>query len=376
MRGTVIRVQTAAPAKLLTLLTREGIATGDAVRIKGGVRFVVRERYAAKTFAFLESLCYTYSVEAAGGRAAVRRALLRSGLIAGAAAVFVLYMLFGGCVWRIRIEGNERLSDKAVLEMLASSGVRRGVKGDFDFAAVERQMRAFDGISECSVDMRGSTLTVTVIEQAEIADPSVPPGRADIVSRYDATVTRVVCERGTARVKTGDVVTAGGTLIEGASYTTMGDDYGNPELLEEFRAQGEVYGAVVFSRSAAVPAVRTVYTRTGRSRTRTVLRLRGLSIGRNMSPYASYETAVTEDKLDFLPVLCRRITYYETQAETVETDPETEASAMLAALGDEAGLAGGTILSVSHNVSAANGMYYIHCYVTAEMALGEWIQSQ
>ena len=95
-----------------------------------------------------------------------------------------------------------------------------------------------------------------------------------------------------------------------------------------------------------------------------------------MSPYASYETAVTEDKLDFLPVLCRRITYYETQAETVETDPETEASAMLAALGDEAGLAGGTILSVSHNVSAANDMYYIHCYVTAEMALGEWIQSQ
>ena len=103
MRGTVIRVQTAAPAKLLTLLTREGIATGDAVRIKGGVRFVVRERYAAKTFAFLESLCYTYSVEAAGGRAAVRRALLRSGVIGGAAAVLVLYMVFGGCVWRITL---------------------------------------------------------------------------------------------------------------------------------------------------------------------------------------------------------------------------------------------------------------------------------
>lgn len=175
MRGTVIRVQIRRAGQASDPACPRGDSDGDAVRIKGGVRFVVRERYAAKTFAFLESLCYTYSVEAAGGRAAVRRALLRSGLIAGAAAVFVLYMLFGGCVWRIRIEGNERLSDKAVLEMLASSGVRRGVKGDFDFAAVERQMRAFDGISECSVDMRGSTLTVTVIEQAEIADRPYRP---------------------------------------------------------------------------------------------------------------------------------------------------------------------------------------------------------
>lgn len=176
--------------------------------------------------------------------------------------------------------------------------------------------------------------------------------------------------------KDGDVVAAGGTLIEGASYTTMATITATRSYWKNSAAQGEVYGAVVFSRSAAVPLCAPCIRCTGRSRTRTVLRLRGLSIGRNMSPYASYETAVTEDKLDFLPVLCRRITYYETQAETVETDPETEASAMLAALGDEAGLAGGTILSVSHNVSAANGMYYIHCYVTAEMALGEWIQSQ
>ncbi len=371
MNGTVIEVKTSSPARLLTALSREGVGTGSIIPLKGGVRFTVEESNSAKTFAFLEKLCYTYRVvERSGGRARLTQVLSRAGLAAGAAVVIALHALFGGNVWRIEIDGNERLSDKAVLEMLAQSGVRKGVKGDFDFSALESAMRSFDDISECSVSMRGSTLKVSVIERSLIGEP-VADGRADIVSRYDARVTRVVCERGTPLVGTGDVIAAGSTLIEGASYTTLGDDYGNPVLMEEFRASGEVYGAVVFSASAAIPAERTVYERTGRKKTRTVIKLFGLSIGRDADPYALSEKSVTGEKLALIPIECKRITYYETEGVTVVTDPDAEAADITARLADEAAFAGGTVISSAYNCTEGNGLYYLNCYVTAEMLIGE-----
>lgn len=371
MKGTVIEVTAAMPAKVLSGLNKEGIPTGDAVRLPGGMRFTVPETYTPKTFAFLENLCYTYSVVAGTGRAArCKRAVWRLGLVAGVAAVAVGYALLAGRVWRIRVEGNERLSDKAVLELLTAQGVKRGVKSKFDFSSVERALRDTDELSECTLSLRGTTLTVTVIEETEITPPDTSTARADIASAFDATVTRVVCEKGTAVVKPGDRIAAGATLIEGATWSTLGDDYGNPVLLAEFPAKGEVYGAVTFKRSAVLPETKTDYVRTGRKKTRTVLGLWGLSVGKDKSPYASYERVVSEEKLDFIPIRCRRITYYETEAVTAETDAEVAAAAMTDGLRDETALKSGNILSSTHTVTRGNGLIYIHCYVTAELPIG------
>lgn len=371
MRGAVIEVKTSMPAGLLTRLAAEGVKVGQVSRFKGGVRFTVSESNIAKTFAFLENLCYTYSVaENTGSKATLKKAIGRAGLAAGMAAVLAAYAVLSGRIWRIDVAGNELLSDKAVIELLAEQGVTRGAGKRIDLSALESAMRAYPQLSECSLSLHGTTLTVTVIESTKFDDPT-ETAPSDIVSGYDATITRVVCERGTARVRPGDRVSAGAMLIEGATYSTAADDYGNPVLLGKCRAGGEVYGAVVFARHLAVPVSSVEYVRTGRKTTRSQLKLFGLKIGKLASPYATFDAVTDTDKLAPVPIRCTRTTYYETEAVTRETDGETVAADAIRELTTQADLSGATVLSETHTVTSGNGLLYIHCYVTAEMPIGE-----
>lgn len=361
-----------SPARLVNELNRQGIPTRAVVKKEGCTRFTVDKTYSRKTFAFFDEMCYTYKVVSSGGALErCKRSLWRLGAVVGLLAFFGLYVYLGGFIWRVEVSGQEYLSAKTIAERAAALGAGRGVRANrIDPAALETALRAGDGILECSVEIRGVTLKISVMEDTRYHAPE-EEGRADIVSEYDAEVTRVVCERGTPRVKAGDRIAAGAVLIEGASYSTMGDDYGNPILLEEYRARGTVYGKTVLAKSIVIPETSVRLTRTGAVKRKTVLSLWGMRIGKVDSPFELYETERRVKRLEPIPLAVETVRFYEVCAQSVEADPDARIAELTAELESQAELKGGTAGNVTHTVRHENGMYTVSVYVEAEIILGK-----
>lgn len=360
------------PARLVNELAKRGV-TAESVRKAGArTRFTVDKRLSRKTFAFLEEMCYNYSVISTVGLLPwLKRNAFRSGLLIGFLVFFGLYAFLFGFIWKVEITGTESLSVKTVAERAASLGAGIGARTKgIDLAALETALRQTEGILECSAEIRGVTLKISVMENTEF-NPPEHGARTDITSGYDAEVTRVICEKGTPRVKAGDRIPAGAVLIEGASYSTMGDDYGNPILLEEYPARGTVYGKTVLAKSVALPETSYRLVRTGAVKRRTQLSLWGMRIGKTDSPYSLYECETRVGRLAPVPVSVLSFRYYECAAEEVAADVDRAVAGITEELKTAAELKGGICGETTHTVKSEGGIYYISVYVESEIIIGE-----
>lgn len=371
MKGDVTIEVALSAARLVNELHSRGIPVTHITKREGKTRFTVAKTYARKTFAFFDQMCYTYSVVSFDGLVSrAKRGAWRLGILAGILAFIGVYVYLGGFVWKVKVTGQKELSAKTVIDRVAALGVKRGTRiKAIDCSALEAALRAGDGILECTVSVRGVTLTVAVMEDTQYIPPK-SEARADIVSDVDAEITRVICERGTPRVQVGDRVAAGSVLIEGASYSTMGDDYGNPVLLEEYAARGRVYGKTVLSKSVVVPKTYVAVCDTGAKKRKTVLRLFGLQIGKDVSPFAVYRVERRSKRLEPIPITVESITYFESEPVTCSSDPQTLVEAMQGELEQTVALRGGTAGKVTHTVTESGDLYYVSVYMESEILLG------
>ena len=106
-------------------LSAAGITVSDLRAVGGKTRFKIRKKDMPKAIAILDEMCYNYD---AGEKYGMGRRmafwLSRAGLLLGAvASVAGLYISYG-YVWRIEIDGNEKLSAAAIESALNSVGVR------------------------------------------------------------------------------------------------------------------------------------------------------------------------------------------------------------------------------------------------------------
>ena len=170
---------------------------------------------------------------------------------------------------------------------------------------LRRFVNSMSGVAECSAEVRGNTLIIKVIERDR---SEAERGGKAVVAASDAVITRVVCKSGTPRVKTGDVVKSGATLIEGTLY----DGEGN--AITEIAADGEVYGTTVTAVTKIVSTAAYRYERTGRKSVKTAVSFgKFFTLGAISSPFDSFESETRSGEIDaFLPLKFTRTEYYET----------------------------------------------------------------
>ena len=113
------------------------------------------------------------------------------------------------------MEGNERLETAELLSACEDLGVKPGVwKRGVDTAEItNRLLVQFSDISWVSVSIKGTDVTIKLaetIEKAERIDRETP---CDIVASADGVIVQITAERGTPKVKPGDVVKKGDVLI-------------------------------------------------------------------------------------------------------------------------------------------------------------------
>ena len=160
-----------------------------------------------------------------GIRGALVRLCNSYGILLALALGIFIFLVSAGRVWDVRIDGNDRLTDRQIEAYLASQGLEIGVPWrSIDKSAVENSILTDNGdIAWISVNRRGTVAYVQLIESENtgIPDGSAPP-YSNIVAECDGVIEEITVESGVAAVKVGDVVRAGDVLISGIVESEKG----------------------------------------------------------------------------------------------------------------------------------------------------------
>lgn len=167
-------------------------------------------------------------------------------VLAGAICAFVI-MVLSSLIWDVRIEGNEKITDIEIVNILSECGMSVGdFWGGINRSEVEsRLLRSNDEISWISINRRGVVAYIKVIEKEKENIIEMPRVEySNIVASADCIIEEVTVSQGTALVKPGDVVKKGDVLIVGCLSEESGGYFCS--------AEGSVLGRVSDSVSLKI----------------------------------------------------------------------------------------------------------------------------
>lgn len=198
--------------RVLDKLAREGITVFSARKCKKNeITFEVAQKDREKVFAILQGSCYNVSKVRDRGLALLYKKCLGGvGLLLGA-VLFCLFVLAAQSrVLKIEVVGSGAYYESQVLGILEREGVKRFSSAPRDSALLSAEILALPRVSYCSMRCEGGILTVEVRVSEEESVKNFEPLLAPVAG----TVEELVVVRGTARVKHGDAVEAGQTIVD------------------------------------------------------------------------------------------------------------------------------------------------------------------
>lgn len=164
-------------------------------------------------------------------------------------AAVVLYLYSTTYIWDIQIQGNSRVTDGQLLELLEQYEVTVGAKSkNVDCAQVEYHIREnFEELGWVSVYMNHTRLCIEVRESLydEHEDRPDDNRRYDLVADKEARIVSMVTRAGKAAVKPGMVVQPGDLLVEGTCDIV--NDAGEVAQTLQMRAEAYIIGDVEYT---------------------------------------------------------------------------------------------------------------------------------
>lgn len=178
-------------------------------------------------------------------RSLVRRPVLLLGIL----FYLVLGIWLSGRVLFVRIEGNETIPQRQILETAQQCGI--------GFGAVRREVRsekmknalleAMPQLQWAGINTKGCVAVISVKERQTVTQKEGTSGVSSIVASRDGVITELTVTKGNPSCKVGQAVKAGQTLISG--YTDCGI------AIRGERAEGEVYAVTQRQVEAVTPTL-------------------------------------------------------------------------------------------------------------------------
>ncbi|RKN86957.1 sporulation protein YqfD [Paenibacillus ginsengarvi] len=248
-----------------------------------------------------------------------RRKAFLIGIVCFFVAIFVLSML----VWRIDVEGNEKIARSDIVQAAKEQGIYR-FQWKFrlpDSDKLSRELlNKLPGTAWVGVDVQGTRIRIKVVESARPEDrPLMSPRH--LVASKNALVTQILAERGKPLVKVNSNVNKGDILISGY----VGDDVNRQTVV----AQGTVRGIVWEEANVEIPLTltRKVYTGETKKRSYVVIGNKALQVSGFGEPsFAQFETIPLLRTLQWrkwsLPIGMLNEKLLESRIEEIPLDPE------------------------------------------------------
>lgn len=215
--------------------------------------------------------------------------------------IFILgiYML-AQLVWRVDVEGNERISYDAIIAAAEKHGIHPfqwKFKLDEPQSLSRALMHELPSAAWIGVEVKGTRVNIRVVEQT-IPDKKPLMNPRHLISNVDAVVTRIFVERGRPMVKPQMRVKKGDLLVSGV--------LGNEDNKHVVVAEGKVMGLVwhIYNIEAPLAHQRKVYTGQSKVRQYFVIGNRALQLtGYGKLPFGASITDSTRKKLHWRNVV-------------------------------------------------------------------------
>lgn len=243
--------------KLISGMASKNVSLKNIKRNKDILSFVVNSRDNPIIVDYLQNKCYNIlSCESVG--LAKFTSGVKNNIVLTLAAILtvVLIAITGNFCFTIKLDTT--IDDETVIGVLGEYGVKIGCNlAKIDFDGLENYLvNNLDGVSYAIVDIKGSTLSVKIIDSLPKKDVIDYNKSQDLVAVRAGVITRIICLSGTPMVSVGDTVSVGQVLIKGVKTFRDG-------TTEDIRAVGEVYASVSLSHSIEYNPYVVEYTRTG-----------------------------------------------------------------------------------------------------------------
>lgn len=238
----------------------------------------------------------------------------RQGVMIGVVAFLIALFLMTSFVWKIEIEGNNRVSDTEILESLKDAGIYEGKwRYGLDLTAIQnRVLLSEPELSWVGINVMGSKVLVSASE--ELQEPMVIDRKTpcNLVASKDGMVETVVATEGVAVVQSGNTVKKGDLLISG-----IGDS--QRKGTRYLHAMGSVRAKTwdTYTRTVSKRAERV--EKSGKSKTHFALEILNFDINffkKGSIPYTKYDTInhIWECRVTdafFLPISVKMTRYEE-----------------------------------------------------------------
>lgn len=199
-----------------------------------------------------------------------RSFIRRPVLVAGLATLIVLTLFLPTRIYFFRVEGNEGVPTRRILEIASECGIsfgasRREVRSEKVKNAV---LQAIPELEWAGINTAGCVATISVRERQISEQVPEVKGVTSIVATRDGVIQDLTVTSGSAAVKAGQAVKEGQVLISG--YTDCGIS------IRAERAQGEIFADTNRKFSFLMPE-----NRTARGDKTTEIKKYGIIIGEN-----------------------------------------------------------------------------------------------
>ncbi|MEA4971703.1 MAG: sporulation protein YqfD [Candidatus Metalachnospira sp.] len=185
-----------------------------------------------------------------------------TGVFAFAAVMYIMSLF----IWTVKVEGVSRINSEDVIAACEKNGISPGkLKHGIDLYEVgEKLMLEFDDISWIAVNLKGTGITVKIVEtipKTEYVDRETP---TDVVANLDGKIVSVAAATGTPVVKEGDEVLAGDVLISNIVPLKDGETKTGEKYVS---ASGEVYAERQYNIEGVSELKYNEKTLTGKTKT-------------------------------------------------------------------------------------------------------------
>lgn len=158
----------------------------------------------------------------------------RIGVVIGISIFLFFIMFMQNFIWTIDVTGNQTIDTQQVLDIVAEYGIKKGaLVSSLDFRDIQQQaITKFNNISWLAINHVGSSVSIEIREgivAPEIKDKSTT---RDIIAKKSGKIISMKILEGEQRIKIGDYVVEGDTLVNGVFEDALGNVLSRPSEAE------------------------------------------------------------------------------------------------------------------------------------------------
>lgn len=216
-------------------------------------------------------------------------------------------------IWNVEIQVEDNLELTNIEEDIQEAGLEVGtLKSKINIQEIVNKIRLKrDDISWIGINLKGTNAIVKAVKAKEAPELIDEKDYCNIVAKKRGTITQIIAQNGTAKVKVGDKVEQGQILIQG----TMEGKYTGIRYVHSL---GEVKGIVQYIKTEQFPLKEEQNVKTGNREEKYRIKINNFQINfyKTLSKFKIYDTIEENKKFRifsnlYLPISVTKITNEE-----------------------------------------------------------------